>query len=50
VQVNVTNNGTPQEATASPPKFDGEKFVIDIVTRDLANNGPIRRSIRGGAI
>jgi hypothetical protein len=50
VQVNVTNNGTPQEATASPPKFDGEKFVIDIVTRDLANNGPIRRSIRGGAL
>lgn len=50
VQVNVTNTGTPQEATTSAPKFDGEKYVIDIVTRDLANNGPIRRSIRGGAI
>lgn len=50
VQVNVNNTGTPQEATASAPKFDGEKYVIDIVTRDLANNGPIRRSIRGGAL
>jgi len=48
VQVNITNQGTPQEATASQPKFDGEKFVIDIVTRDLRNNGPIRKSLRGG--
>ena len=49
VVVNIKNEGTPQEATASAPKFDGEKFVIDIVTRDLANNGPIRRSMRAGA-
>ena len=34
--------------SASEPKFDGEKFVIDIVTRDLRNNGPIRKSLRGG--
>ena len=26
---------------------DGEKFVVDIVTRDLRNNGPIRKSMRG---
>lgn len=49
VVVNIKNEGTPQEATASQPKFDGEKFVIDIVTRDLANNGPIRRSMRAGS-
>lgn len=48
VVVNIENKGTPQDATASEPKFDGEKFVIDIVTRDLRNNGPIRKSLRGG--
>ena len=48
VSVNIVNQGTPQEATEqSQPKFDGEKFVIDIVTRDLRNNGPIRKSLRG---
>ena len=49
VVVNIQNQGTPQDATASEPRFDGEKFVIDIVTRDLRNNGPIRKSLRGGA-
>ena len=48
VSVNVTNTGTPQEATASPPRFDGEKMVIDIVMRDLSNNGPIRKTLRAG--
>ena len=48
VVVNIENQGTPQDATASEPRFDGEKFVIDIVTRDLRNNGPIRKSLRGG--
>ena len=48
MSVNIVNQGTPQEATEqSQPKFDGEKFVIDIVTRDLRNNGPIRKSLRG---
>lgn len=48
VAVNITNTGTPQEATASPPRFDGEKMVVDIVMRDLRNNGPIRKSLRAG--
>jgi len=48
VVVNIQNQGTPQDATASGPRFDGEKFVIDIVTRDLRNNGPIRKSLRSG--
>ena len=48
VSVNIINQGTPQESTEqSQPRFDGEKFVIDIVTRDLRNNGPIRKSMRG---
>ena len=50
VSVNIVNQGTPQEATQqSQPRFDGEKFVIDIVTRDLRNNGPIRKSLRGSS-
>jgi len=48
ISVNVTNTGTPQEATASPPRFDGDKMVVDIVMRDLRNNGPIRKSLRAG--
>lgn len=47
VFVNVTNEGSPKQAEASSPRFDGEKYVIDIVMRDIANNGPIRRSLRG---
>jgi hypothetical protein len=47
VVVNIENKGTPQDAEAKQPRFDGEKFVIDIVTRDLRNNGPIRKSMRG---
>ena len=50
VAVNIINQGTPQESEqASQPRFDGEKFVIDIVTRDLRNNGPIRKSLRGAS-
>jgi predicted Zn-dependent protease with MMP-like domain len=47
VFINVTNEGSPKQAEASAPKFDGEKYVVDIVMRDISNNGPIRRSLRG---
>ena len=48
VSVNINNNGTPQQADGNPDvKFDGRNYVIDIVTSDLRNNGPIRRSIKG---
>ena len=47
VFINVTNEGSAKQAEASPPKFDGEKYVIDVVMRDISNNGPIRRSLRG---
>lgn len=46
--INITNEGTAKTAETSQPRFDGEKYVIDIVTRDLQNNGPIRRSLRSG--
>jgi hypothetical protein len=47
VFVNLTNEGSPKQAEASAPRFDGEKYVVDIVMRDFANNGPIRRTLRG---
>ena len=46
VVVNIENKGTPQDARRSEPQFDGEKFVIDIVTRDLSN-GPIQITWEG---
>lgn len=47
--INIKNEGTQKDAQASPPRFDGEKYVIDIIMRDLSNNGPVRRTLRGGA-
>ena len=47
VYVNVTNEGTGKTVEQSQPRFDGEKYIVDIVMRDIANNGPIRRSLRG---
>lgn len=50
VVVNIKNEGTPQEAQAQQPRIDADKIVVDIVTRDLRNNGPIRQSLRGGSM
>ena len=48
VSINIQNEGSPKDAEAQQPRFDGEKFVIDVVMRDLNNNGPIRKSLRAG--
>ena len=48
--INIKNEGSPKTAEASPPRFDGEKYVIDVIMRDLSTNGPIRRTLRGGAL
>ena len=48
--INIKNEGTAKDVQTSQPRFDGDKFVIDIILRDLSNNGPIRRSLRGGNI
>ena len=48
VMVNVTNQGTPQQPTGKPVVTrQGENLVVDIVLRDMQNNGPIRRTMRG---
>lgn len=48
VVVNLNNQGTPQETAEQPSiDFDGEKFIIDVILRDLGQNGPIRQTMRG---
>jgi hypothetical protein len=48
--ININNEGSAKDVQTAQPRFDGDKYVIDIIMRDLSNNGPIRRSLRGGAI
>ena len=48
VSVNINNQGSPKGATVSAPRMNGDKMIIDVITRDLRNNGSIRKSLRGG--
>lgn len=48
VVVNLHNQtGTQQQAVAASPRFDGEKMVIDIVTKHASQPGPFRSALRG---
>ena len=50
IEVVVNNEGSPKDASASvKPQVDVNKMVVEIVTRDIRNNGPIRKSLRTGA-
>jgi len=49
IEVNMVNKGTPKDAQVEQkPKLDGKGIVVDIVLKDLQNNGPIKQAIRGG--
>jgi len=48
VTVNVVNNGAPVSATASTPKFDGKKYVIDVVLNTLRTDQNFRNSLNTG--
>jgi hypothetical protein len=49
IDVNMVNKGTPKDAQVEQkPQVDGKGLVIDIVLKDLQNNGPIKQAIRGG--
>ena len=48
VAVNVTNKGTPQQVQSATPRIDVKGMVVDIVMKDLSNNGPIKQGLRGG--
>jgi lambda family phage tail tape measure protein len=47
ISVEIRNQGTPQQVVSATPRFDGARMVIDLVTRDLASNGPISQSMQG---
>ena len=46
VSVNMTNQGAPKDVTVAQPKMNGDKIILDIITRDLRNNGAIKKSLR----
>ena len=47
VSINVINNGTPQEVEqSSAPRFDGEKYIVDVIVRDMQNNGRSKQALR----
>ena len=47
IEVQVKNEGTPKDADAQvKPQIDVNKMVVEIVTRDIRNNGPIRKTLR----
>lgn len=46
VQVNLSNEGAPKNVQAAAPRMDGGKIIIDMITRDMRNNGPIKKSLR----
>jgi ribosomal protein L12E/L44/L45/RPP1/RPP2 len=45
--VQISNNGTPQQVQSSSARFDGDKYVISVVTSDLKRNGPISKAMKG---
>ena len=47
VEVNITNNGTPVNVTATPIiRRENEKIIVDVILEDIRTNGPIRQQIR----
>ena len=46
VSVNVNNSGAPKDVAVKAPKMNGNKVIIDLITKDLKNNGAIKKSLR----
>jgi hypothetical protein len=48
VQVNVINeSGMPMGAEEGTSHFDGEKFILDVVTDHINKRGPLRTALQG---
>lgn len=48
VTINLVNQSKqPLQAEQGQPRFDGQRFVQDIILSDLRRNGPIGQAIRG---
>jgi hypothetical protein len=49
VQVNVINQtGTQAEVQREQPRFDGEKWVENIILKKMSQPGPVRSALTGG--
>ena len=46
VSVNVNNSGAPKDVSVKAPKMNGNKVIIDLITKDLKNNGAIKEIIK----
>ena len=47
VEVNINNNGTPANVTATPEiRRENGKIIVDVILEDIRTNGPIRQQIR----
>jgi len=46
IQVNLNNQGAPKNLATAEPRVQGDKIIIDMITRDMRNNGPIKKSLR----
>lgn len=48
VEVNVINqSGTPMAAENKGSQFDGEKYIVNVVLKNIDNYGPLRSAIAG---
>lgn len=47
VVVNVQNNGTPQQVETTQVRTDTGQMIIDLVVKDIKNNGRVRKAMRG---
>lgn len=48
-QINIINQtGTQVDKQQTAPRFDGEKFVVDVILKKANQPGPIRELLKGG--
>ena len=48
ISVNLNNSGAPKSVDVQPPRINGDKIILDIITRDMRNNGSMRKALRRG--
>ena len=45
--VNIVNEGAPKTSNQTTTQFDGDRYIIGVVLKDITQNGPIRQTLRG---
>ena len=48
ITINFENRGTPQQETSRDVRFDGRGYIVQVVTEDVDNGGPIAQSFERG--